>query len=213
MKFTKEDAYKELVRLMTANGETLNLSQRSINEQLETLIPLIANEETELNDFVASVLPLCKTADANVRHDVSAGIADFKKNNPVQQQGTTPPAAATKPEGGVNEELMKRIGDLENKIKANEAKEAIQLLRSGFIAKAKEKGVTDEGWLMDYVDAITIGEDFDIEAKADSCLKFYNKSLSTVKSGVTPKTAGGGNGDDKYLSSVVSAVAAMRQEN
>ena len=44
MKFTKEDAYKELVKLMTAKGEALNLSSRSINEQLEKLMPLLAND-------------------------------------------------------------------------------------------------------------------------------------------------------------------------
>ena len=35
MKFTKEDANKELVARMTAKGEKLNLSQRSMNEQVE----------------------------------------------------------------------------------------------------------------------------------------------------------------------------------
>ena len=52
MKFTKDEAYKELVVRMTAKGEKLNLSERSVNEQLETLISLIANEEMELTDFV-----------------------------------------------------------------------------------------------------------------------------------------------------------------
>ena len=79
MKFTKEDAYKELVRIMTEKGEKLNLSERSINEHLDNLMPLLANDETELNAFVQQILPLMKTADANIRHDVSVGIADFKK--------------------------------------------------------------------------------------------------------------------------------------
>ena len=44
MKFTKDEAYKELVAKMTAKGEKLNLSERSVNEQLETLISFISNE-------------------------------------------------------------------------------------------------------------------------------------------------------------------------
>ena len=52
MKFTKDEAYKDLVAKMTAKGEKLNLSDRSINEQLETLMTLIANDETELNDLL-----------------------------------------------------------------------------------------------------------------------------------------------------------------
>ena len=47
MKFTKEEAIKELVAKMTTKGEKLNLSQRSINEQVEHLYTLIANEEME----------------------------------------------------------------------------------------------------------------------------------------------------------------------
>ena len=82
MKFTKDDARKELSAQMTAKGEKLNLSERSLNEQLDTLIPLVANEEMELAEFVSKVLPVFKTADANVRNDVSVGIQDYKKQNP-----------------------------------------------------------------------------------------------------------------------------------
>ena len=79
MKFTKDDARKELSTQMTAKGEKLNLSERSLNEQLDALIPLVANEEMELADFVTKVLPIFKTADANVRNDVSAGINDTRR--------------------------------------------------------------------------------------------------------------------------------------
>ena len=83
MKFTKEDANKELVARMTAKGEKLNLSQRSMNEQVEHMYTLIANEEMELVDFVDKVLPFVKTSDANVRNDVSQGIKDYKSHNPI----------------------------------------------------------------------------------------------------------------------------------
>ena len=79
MKFTKEDAIKELVAKLTANGEKLNLSTRSINEQIEALLPLVANEEMECTTFVDAVMPLVKTADANVRNDVSQGIKDYQQ--------------------------------------------------------------------------------------------------------------------------------------
>ena len=78
MKFTKEDAIKELVAKLTANGEKLNLSTRSINEQIEALLPLVANEEMECTTFVDAVMPLVKTADANVRNDVSQSLHQSK---------------------------------------------------------------------------------------------------------------------------------------
>ena len=85
MKFTKDQAYKELVAKMTTNGEKLNLSERSINEQLEALIPLVASEETEINDFIEKCLPIFKTSNANVRNDVSNGIKSYIDANPYKK--------------------------------------------------------------------------------------------------------------------------------
>lgn len=201
MKFTKEDAYKELVKQMTATGETLQLSERSINAQLETLMPLLANDETELSAFIASVLPVYKVADANIRHDVSSGIADFKKN-----YQPTPPKKDG--EGDPNAELIKRLTELEDKLKASETKETIQGLKNSFIAKAKEKGVKHEDWLKDYADEITFSENLDVDAKVDACLKFYNKSLAVVKTETTPKQ-GGGSTDSKLISDIIASAAAQ----
>jgi hypothetical protein len=83
MKFTKEEACKDLMSQIPTKGETLQLSERSINEQLETLMPLLANDETELADFIVSVLPVFRTADANVRANVSGQVKDYKEKNPV----------------------------------------------------------------------------------------------------------------------------------
>ena len=147
MKFTKEDAYKELVRIMTEKGEKLNLSERSINEHLDNLMPLLANDETELNAFVQQILPLMKTADANIRHDVSVGIADFKKG---YKPTTEPITTITKNNGGEcgegdssNEDLLNRLAALEEKLKKSEEESKIKSIKTNFIAKAKEKGVSD----------------------------------------------------------------------
>lgn len=51
-KFTKEQALEELKKQIGGKGEKLNLSERSINEQLDTLMPLLAKEDTELSDFI-----------------------------------------------------------------------------------------------------------------------------------------------------------------
>lgn len=201
MKFTKEDAYKELVKQMTATGETLQLSERSINAQLETLMPLLANDETELSAFIASVLPVYKVADANIRHDVSSGIADFKKN-----YQPTPPKKDG--EGDPNAELIKRLTELEDKLKASETKETIQGLKNSFIAKAKEKGVKHEDWLKDYADEITFSENLDVDAKVDACLRFYNKSLAVIKTDTTPRQ-GGGSTDSKLISDIIASAAAQ----
>lgn len=204
MKFTKEDANKELVAKLTAKGEKLNLSERSINEQLDTLIPLFVNDETEISEFVDKVLPIFKVADANVRHDVSVGITTFKETYKPQQTVTTQQQTTT---DDANAALLKRLDELENEIKVNKTKAIIQDLRNGFIAKAKEKGVKDDEWLNSYIEELSIGEDFDVEAKAESCLKLYNKSMSNVQHNVSPK--GGNGGTTDYLSDAIKEAAAL----
>ena len=208
MKFTKEEAHKDLVARLTAKGEKLNLSERTINEQLDALMPLIANEETELADFLDKVAPLFKTADANVRNDVSVGIADFKKSYKPEEKKEEVKTEEKKAEADeAYAKLLKRLDDLENESKANKAKETVNGLKQSFVAKVKEKGVKDDEWLNFYLETAVIDENFDVDAKAEACLKFYNKSKSGIKTDVTPEK-GGGKSDDKYLNDVIAAASA-----
>lgn len=208
MKFTKEEAHKDLVTRLTAKGEKLNLSVRTINEQLDALMPLIANEETELADFLDKVAPLFKTADANVRNDVSVGIADFKKSyKPEEKKEEVKDDKKDVQVDDAYAKLLKRLDDLENEAKANKAKETVNGLKQSFITKVKEKGVKDDEWLNFYLETAVIDENFDVDAKAEACLKFYNKSKACIKPDVTPER-GGGKSDDKYLNDVIAAASA-----
>lgn len=212
MKFTKEKAYEELVAKMTAKGEKLNLSERSINEQLENLIKLIVNDETELSDFVEKVLPLIKTADSNVRHDVSAGITEFKNTyvppKPTKKDDKDGDKEGDKDDDAKYNALLEKITALEKKEQENASKEKIATLRKDFIDKIKEKGVNDDEWLDGYINEITMTEDFDVDARLESCLKLYNKSKSIVNTDITPK-GGGGKPNANYIKDVVAKAAAM----
>jgi hypothetical protein len=191
MKFTKDEAHKELVAKMTTKGEKLNLSERSINEQLEKLIALIANDETELGAFVDSILPLVKTADANVRNDVSVGINEYKKNNPIQE-----PKKETKEEKvDPNAELVARLAALEHELSESKKQRALLDIKGNLINEMKKKGIEDEDWINSFVSEVNITEDFDVNAKAEHYLGVYNKMYSKVKSNVTPHGAGGTNND------------------
>jgi hypothetical protein len=188
MKFTKEDAYKELVKQMTAKGEALNLSSRSINEQLEKLMPLLANDETELSDFVNTTLPIFKTADANVRNDVSEGIKKYKDENPIQTQ-----TSKTKEGNTELDEMRKRLEKMESEYKSRQEAERIANTRNEIVEKLKAKGVKDTTWLTPFLSDITITEDFDVDAKVETYLKSYNTFKAQIDTDVTPKGAGGSN--------------------
>jgi hypothetical protein len=208
MKFTKEDACKDLMSKIPTKGETLQLSERSINEQLETLMPLLANDETELADFITSVLPIFKTADANVRANVSAQVKEYKEKNPIQD----PPKKQeqSKKEDDEVAKLLERINALEQKNADNEKAKAIAQRRSDITAIMKEKGVKDGEWINDFLEAVSLdGEDFDATTRAESYVKIYNKTQSKVNKNLSPEDSNGGGGDDaKRIKSKIEAAKA-----
>lgn len=208
MKFTKEDACKDLMSKIPTKGETLQLSERSINEQLETLMPLLANDETELADFITSVLPIFKTADANVRANVSAQVKEYKEKNPIQE----PPKKQeqSKKEDDEVAKLLERINALEQKNADNEKAKALAKRRSDITAIMKEKGVKDGEWINDFLEAVSLdGEDFDAATRAESYVKIYNKTKSKVNKNLSPEESEGGGGDDaKRIKSKIEAAKA-----
>lgn len=208
MKFTKEDACKDLMSKIPTKGETLQLSERSINEQLETLMPLLANDETELADFITSVLPIFKTADANVRANVSAQVKEYKEKNPIQE----PPKKQepSKKEDDEVAKLLERINALEQKNADNEKAKALAKRRSDVTAIMKEKGVKDGEWINDFLEAVSLdGEDFDAATRAESYVKIYNKTKSKVNKNLSPEESEGGGGDDaKRIKSKIEAAKA-----
>ena len=208
MKFTKEDACKDLMSKIPTKGETLQLSERSINEQLETLMPLLANDETELADFITSVLPIFKTADANVRANVSAQVKEYKEKNPIQE----PPKKQepSKKEDDEVAKLLERINALEQKNADNEKAKALAKRRSDVTAIMKEKGVKDGEWINDFLEAVNLeGADFDAATRAESYVKIYNKTKSKVNKNLSPEESEGGGGDDaKRIKSKIEAAKA-----
>lgn len=206
MKFTKEEAYKELVARMTAKGEKLNLSERSINEQLETLITLVANEETELQDFVDKTLSLFKTADANVRNDVSVGINKYKEDNPIPKPQEPIVKTAT---DDVDNELLKRLEAMEQEL-ANSKREKQQAnIRKDILTALKNKGVKDENWVNTLLSEVNITDDFDVDSKVESYLKLYNISKGSFDSGATPDTA---NYSSEYQKEMFSKAREFREK-
>lgn len=202
MKFTKDDARKDLMSKIPNKGETLQLSERSINEQLETLMPLLANEETELDDFVSRVLPIFKTADANIRANVSAQVREYKEQNPVtKKQGEV------KTDDEALKALLSRIDELEKKNAQNERVATLANRKTEVIGKMKEKGCKDEEWIETFMAVVNLdSEDFNAEVLADQYIGVYNKSKSKYNPDITPNTAGGGK-KDAYLEEVLGSAA------
>ena len=209
MKFTKEDAYKELVAKMTAKGEKLNLSERSINEQLENLISLVATEETEMSDFVEKIMPLIKTADNNVRNDVSVGINKYKEGNPPKQTTDPNPQA----QNGQKSELEKRLELLEKELATEKQRQFTENTRKSLSEKLKDKGVKNEEWISNLLGEVVISEDFNGDEKVESYLRLYNISQSDVNPNATPQGANAKGKPDLISDTIKQAAALAKSQN
>lgn len=214
MKFTKDDAYKELVSQIPEKGQTLYITDRSINEMLDNLMPLCANEETELADFVKAVLPSFKSADKGSRHKASEEVKAYIEKNPPAPPQKDDKDKETPKADDVSAELLKRIEELEKKNADNEKKSTLSKRRSDIATKMAEKGCKDNEWIDDLLGEVNLdGDDFDADARVEKYMKMYNKSKAKVSPSVTPSSAGGGSGNDTYLDSIIKAAAAKNKSD
>ena len=213
MKFTKEEACKHLTSKLSEKGHPLHISERSINEMLDTLMPLVANDETELEDFANSVLPTFRTANLNIKNDVSVGVNKYKEENPVVQSKQTQTTPKVE-ENEATKALREQLEAMQKRLDAADKEKKMTDTRKDFISKVKEKGVKDADWVNTYVSELTIGDDFDIEAKVDTCVKLYNKGKAATGKGTKSPEGAGGEGDDstKAITSTIAAAAAIAQQ-
>ena len=210
MKFTKEDAIKELKSQLSSKVEKIDKWERTITENVETLIALVGEDSTiELTDFVAKAIPLFNTTQGMLRKenaDVAKGleqqITELKEKQEPTKTNPKEPTDDVKA-------LLQRLETLENESKQAKLKVKLQDVRKSLIDKLKEKGVKDNDWANLMLDNITLTEDLDVDTKAADLLKLYNKSQSKPNASVTPQGTGNGNGDSKGEFDDVKALYAQ----
>lgn len=190
MKFTKEQAVEQLKGLLTEGGKTLHLSDRTINENIDDLIPLLVNDETELSDFISKALPFVKRTNANFEKEK----ADFIKSyNPTQSQTTQQQQSKTPPtDDDALSQLQAQIQQLQDKIEREEKEKALSQVRENFKSELKSAGIKDDKWIDTYISKIQISEDLDIKEEAKSTLELYNLSRVEIPDGTTPYKPIGG---------------------
>lgn len=190
MKFTKEQAVEQLKGLLTEGGKTLHLSDRTINENIDDLIPLLVNDETELSDFISKALPFVKRTNANFEKEKADFIKSYKptqSQTTQQQQSKTPPT-----DDDALSQLQAQIQQLQDKIEREEKEKALSQVRKNFKSELKSAGIKDDKWIDTYISKIQISEDLDIKEEAKSTLELYNLSRVDIPDGTTPYKPIGG---------------------
>ena len=213
MKFTKEEAIKELKSQLSSKVEKIDKWERTITENVETLISLVGEDSTiELSDFVAKAIPLFNTTQGMLRKenaDVAKGLEQQITELKAQLEKKEPTKPNPKEPTDDVKALLQRLEMLENESKQAKLKVKLQDVRKSLIDKLKEKGVKDKDWANLMLDNITLTEDLDVDTKAADLLKLYNKSQSNANVTVTPQGTGNGNGDNKGEFDDVKALYAQ----
>lgn len=208
MKFTKEEAGKELAAKLSKSVENIDAWDRTIRENVETLWGILGEEnEIELNDFVSKSLPLFNTTagfmrktNADLAKSYEDKIEQLKKNQPIPPTPQTPDP---------NKELIERLAALEKANEEQKTKLAIETKRKELTDKLKEKGVKDAKWINDLFSLVSVQADTDVDAEVDKYVNLYNSSRSRYNSNVTPSVSQ--NNPDDYVNNTIKAAAAMRK--
>ena len=203
MKFTKEEALEKLKSHLTNNGrKPLRMSERSLDGQLDTLIPVIATDEMELDDFFEKVKSSFEIMNSNAEKDKSDFVKEWTKTHPIKDDGDEKNDNKT-PRDEPDKALLERITQLEQKIQAEETAKVIKQKRRELKAKMKEVGIADSDWSDMVLSEISITEDLDVKSKADSLLKLYNKQNASPRDVITPRFPSGNNIDKDAFKEVV----------
>lgn len=198
MKFTKEEAGKEIAAKLSKSVENIGAWDRTIRENVETLWGILGEEnEIELGDFVTKALPLFNTTagfmrktNADLAKSYEEKIELLKKNQP--QPSPTPDP---------NKELIERLAALEKANEEQKTKLAIDAKRQELTDKLKDKGVKDAKWINDLFSLVSVQADTNVDAEVDKYVNLYNSSRSRYNSNVTPSSSK--NDPDDYVNNTI----------
>lgn len=209
MKFTKEEAVEKLKLLLTNNGKkTLRMSTRTLEGHTESLMALVADDETELDDFVEKVKGNLEAVNSNMEHDYS----DFVKNyKPTPKQ--EPPKKDDDDDKGndPNKALLDRIAALEKMNADREAETKRKEKRSQIRKYLSDNNVDNNDWVDRMLKVTSIADEDDVEEKGKELLDIYNASLAGAGgSDFTPRNPKPGDNDQTGQYDDVKAIIKRR---
>lgn len=191
MKFTQSEAFKKIKGILTKGGKDLQMSERSIMEQIDSLTALIANDDMELDDFVAKVENTFKTMNGNAKKDYSDFVNKWKEDHPE-----TDPAVKKGDDVKGNadiEALRAEIDALKTSLSQSAKDAKIAGIRKSLRSKVEEKGVKNGKWLDKVIAKYPLSEESDVDTEADEILEQYNLLQGDIPANVTPgKSTGSG---------------------
>lgn len=210
MKFTQTDAAKKISSILTRGGKDQQLSDRTIAENIDSLMKALVNDETELDDFIKIVEPMFKTWQSQAKKDNSDFISKWKEEHPDEpkEQAKDGDGSPLSPD---MQALLKRIDDLEKLNSENEKNRKLAQTKSILIAKLKEKGVKDEEWIQLQLSKVNFEREFDLDAEVGDYVKLYNKSIANGGNNLPPINPTGGAANNQYAAAIKAAAEMSKK--
>lgn len=209
MKFTKEDACKELAKRLSETKLVEDISKwdRTINENVETLFSLLGeNSEIELTAFIDNAIPLFKTTAGFMRKE----NADLAKSYEEKIKNLSPKKVEEEPDQ-TKKAFEERLKAIEEELSAEKMKNIISGKKKDFLSKAKDAGIDNNEWLEAMLEKTVFSENTDVDNEVKSFVDIYNKFNSNIKKTPTPYTPRGSGGSD--VDEVVAAAAELVKQN
>lgn len=192
MKFTQSEAFKKIKGILTKGGKDLQMSERSIMEQIDSLTALIANDDMELDDFVAKVENTFKTMNGNAKKDYSDFVNKWKEDHPEAEPANEKEGNSDKGNDALAA-LRAEIDALKTTLSQSQKDTKIADIRKSLRSKVEEKGVKNGKWLDKVIAKYPLSEESDVDTEADEILEQYNLLQGDIPANVTPgKSTGGG---------------------
>ena len=209
MKFTKEEASKELTSKLSTKVENIDMWQRTIRENVETLWSIYGeNSDVELSVFVANALPLFETTAGFIRK-TNADVAKPLQEKIKQLQDEQAARQKQEPKEP-NEALIQRLEALEEENNRQKRELKTREMKTKFAKMLSDKGVANEGFVTAMADKQVFTDDFDFDAASNACLELYNSVRADVAKNVTPQSTKGGV--SSYTTDTIKAAAEIAKK-
>lgn len=155
---------EQLLSVLTERLGTTGLSERTISEYVDNILPTITSDEQANDGFYGMHTKILKSLEGNLNHDVAHRVNAFKseweKNNPKPADPNPNPNDPSKkdPNMELYETLVKKIENLEKQRAEDTLKTTVSDLKSRVLSKADELKVSNRNLWTDAVGAVVYRE-------------------------------------------------------
>lgn len=153
---------EQLLSEITGRLGTTGLSERTVSEYVDNILPTITSDEQVTDAFWDMHTKILKSVEGNLNHDVASRVNAFKseweKSNPTKQ--TQPKEEGVQKDQSMElyEALVKKIESLEKLSAENNLKATVSDIKNKVLSKADELKVSNRNLWNDAVSAVVYSE-------------------------------------------------------